>query len=153
MIQKEKVKLMTRLAISEKNMTKNDKKANKFYKTDYIKSQRLKTILCVTIGYILILCSIFLINLESIVNNIFSLNYKDIIFEVLLGYVFIWLFYTILIGKIYSKRYDKSKQKMLDYYDNLKKLRTFYRENTQYKKIRKIDESEVINKDDDTINY
>lgn len=130
MLNNNKIRLMTRLAIYEEKDGKEDIKLSKYYKTDYVRYQVLKTIICSTIGYALILLMIFLYQSEYIIRNAISLDYITIGTYILGFYIMIITVYGFgsLIG--YSVKYDASRKKLSRYFKLLKKLNKMYKEET-----------------------
>ncbi len=128
MLNNRKIRLMTKLAVYEKNDGKEDIKLSKYYKTDYVRLQILKTILSVTVGYLLILLMIVIYKSEYLIANAVSLDYKTIGVTMLGTYIILLTVFIVgtLIG--YSFKYDKSRKKLGKYYKTLKKLRMIYRE-------------------------
>ncbi|MBE5961177.1 MAG: hypothetical protein E7256_07295 [Lachnospiraceae bacterium] len=128
MLNNRKIRLMTRLAVYEKNEGKEDVKLSKYYKTDYVRLQILKTILSVTVGYLLILLMIVIYKSEYLIANAVSLDYKTIGVTLLGTYIILLTVFIVgtLIG--FSFKYDKSRKKLARYYKTLKKLRMIYRE-------------------------
>ena len=86
MINNEKVKLMTKLAIYEKN-NEEDIKLSKYYKVDYVKHNILKTLITVTIAYVCILALIVFYNMEYFLAEAFNLDYTIIGVQIVVSYL------------------------------------------------------------------
>ena len=69
MLNFKKIRLMTKLAVYEKKDGKEDIHLSKYYKTDYVRFQTLKSIITATIGYALILALIAFYRLEYLIKN------------------------------------------------------------------------------------
>lgn len=65
MLNKEKVRLMTKLARYEQKEEKRYLKISKYYRSDYIGIALLKNFFASTIAYILILILVFLYRMEA----------------------------------------------------------------------------------------
>jgi hypothetical protein len=130
MLNNKKIKLMTKLAIYEDKEGREDIKLSKYYKTDYVRYQVLKSVIAATIGYALILLMIFLYKSEYIIEKAVVLNYKSIGTNVLGVYIMIVTIYGLgsLVG--YSMKYDASRKKLARYYKLLKQLGKVYKEET-----------------------
>lgn len=128
MLNNRRIRIMTKLASYEKKQGKEDIKLGKYYKTDYVRLQILKTIMASTFGYLLLLIAIAVYKSEYLIQNAVTLNYKEL-FSMILGYYIIILTVSIigtLIG--YSIKYDRSRKQLAYYFRMLKKLRLMYRD-------------------------
>ena len=112
MLNFKKIRLMTKIAVYEKKDGKEDIHLSKYYKTDYVRFQILKSIISATVAYALIIAMIVFYRLEYLIKNAITLDYK------LVGtmyWVFICSYYSIwsrsAIG--YSLKYDASREKAI----------------------------------------
>ena len=127
MLNNEKINIMSRLALCEQK-EKEDIKMSKFYKLDYIRLQVLKTIVSVTIGYLLVLLMIGIYKAEYIISQAVNLDYVGI-GKIILGiYILLLFVYSVIVIIIYSFKYDKSRKNLSGYYKNLKRLDRIYQE-------------------------
>ena len=85
MINEEKVKIMDRLAVYEKQEGRKYLPVSKYYRSDYIGLALIKNFFLVTIGYGLILAVIAAYNLEYLLDNVHKMDlispggiYRDI---------------------------------------------------------------------------
>ena len=85
MINNEKVSLMTKLAIYEEKNSE-DIKLSKYYKSDYIRHNVLKTIISVSFAYVCVLLLILFYNLEEVLAKAFELNYTMLGIEIFVSY-------------------------------------------------------------------
>lgn len=123
-----KTRLMTKLAIYESGEGRQDIRLSKYYKTDYVRLQVLKTIVSVTFGYLLVLLMVAMYRSEYLISQAVNLDYKAIATTVLVIYVVILTVYIVgtIIG--YSILYDLSRGKLTRYFRMLKVMRKIYRE-------------------------
>lgn len=128
MLNEKKIKLMTKLALFEEKEGKENIKLDQYYRIDYIRYQVMKTMVSVTIGYLLILLSIIIYQAEYLLDNITTIHYKTIGIYALFVYLFVLILYSFIIGIISYFNYERSKKKMKRYKKNLKTLRQFYQE-------------------------
>ncbi len=128
MLNNKKIRIMTKLALYEQNEGKEDIKLGKYYKTDYVRLQVLKTVVCVTIAYLLILLMIGMYKAEYIISKLVTFNFVRI-GQYLLGF-YIMIMAVFITGSIigYSLKYDNSRKSLSKYYKSLKKLSSFYQE-------------------------
>jgi uncharacterized membrane protein YesL len=121
---------MTKLAVYENKEGKEDIRLSKYYKTDYVRYEVIKSIISATIGYLLILVLIAMYNSEYIIKYAISLDYKSIGIAVLGIYIIIAFLYGVgsFIG--YSIKYDISHKKLSRYFKLLKRLQKIYSDET-----------------------
>lgn len=128
MLNNRKIRLMAKLASYEEKEGKADINLSKYYKTDYVRLQILKTIISTTFGYLLILLMIGIYRSEELIEKAVQLNYKEIGTKILGIYLIVLTVYVVgtLIG--YSMKYTKSRKKLAKYFRMLKRLRLIYRD-------------------------
>ena len=127
MIVKDKVSLMSKMAIFEKSPKgKAVLRDISFFRADRIRWDLLKTGASVTIGYALGLGLIILYNLEYLIKNATTLNYKDIGIKTLGVYLVVMVVYLVFTFLYSTYRYGKSRKKFLKYNKLLSKLESIY---------------------------
>lgn len=119
---------MTKLAIYEKNEGKEDIKMSKFYKTDFVRYHLLKTIVSVSVAFIIIILMIGMYHSEYIIGNAVNLDYKTIGFSVLGLYVLVLAVYIVGTIVAYSIKYELSRERLGKYFKRLKGLEKLYPE-------------------------
>ncbi len=128
MLNNKKIRIMTKLALYEQKEGKEDIRMGKYYKTDYVRLQVLKTVVSVTVGYLLVLFMIGLYKAEFIISKLVTFDLVRI-GQYILGF-YIIIMTVFVTGSIigYSMRYDNSRKNLSKYYKSLKKLSNFYQE-------------------------
>ncbi len=128
MLNNKKIRTMTKLALYEQMDGKEDIRMGKYYKTDYVRLQVLKTVINSTVGYILILILIGMYKAEYIISNLVTFDFVRI-GQYILGF-YIMMMAVFVTGSIlgYSLKYDKSRKDLSKYYKSLKKLSSFYQD-------------------------
>ena len=127
MIVKDKVSLMSKMAIFEKSPKgKAVLRDISFFRSDRIRWDLLKTGASVTVGYALILGLIILYNLEYLIKNATTLNYKEIGIKTLGVYLVVMVVYLVFTFLYSAYRYGKSRKKFLKYNKLLSKLESIY---------------------------
>jgi len=130
MLNNNKIRLMTKLALYETKEGKEDIRLSKYYKTDYVRYQVIKSIIGATIAYVLILALIFLYQSEYLIAKAVSLDYKTIGTNILGIYIILVAVYGLGSGVGYSIKYDNSRKKLARYYKLLKRLNKIYKDET-----------------------
>lgn len=128
MLNNEKIRVMTQLAIYENKSGKEDLKLSQYFKTDFIRLKILNTFVFVTLGYLLILFLIGLYKAEYIIKEAVNFNYVAIGAYLLGLYVMILIVYELCVVILYSLKYEKSKKKLKAYNKGLKYLKKLYDE-------------------------
>lgn len=128
MLNNRKIRLMTRLASYEEKEGKSDIRLSKYYKTDYVRLEILKTIIATTFGYLLILIMTAIYYSEKLIEDAVVLDYKSMGMRILGIYIMLLTIFIVgtLIG--YSIKYTNSRKKLSKYYKMLKRLRIIYKE-------------------------
>lgn len=129
MLDIKKIKIMTKLAAFEQGKGREDIKISKYYKTDYIRYQVIKTGVSVTLGYLMLVLLVVLYKAEYLINKIVTLDFVRI-GQYLLGfYIIIMAIYLIGSYIGFSIKYDYSRKNLSKYYKSLKKLDKLYQDN------------------------
>lgn len=130
MLNNSRIRLMTKLALYESKEGKEDIHLSKYYKTDYVRYQIIKSIICATIGYALILALVLLYKSEYLIKYAVTLPYKAIGTNILGIYIIIIVVYGLGSAVGYTIKYDRSRKKLGKYYKLLKRLNKLYNDET-----------------------
>ncbi len=128
MLNEEKIRLMTKLSVYEEREGKNDIRLSNYYRSDYVRYQVLKTVLCGTIAFLIVIALVVLYNTEFLIQNALVLDYKNIITYGLTIYglvMVIYILFTILLSSI---RFRKSRKRLGVYFRGLKQVEEICRE-------------------------
>ena len=128
MLNNRKVRLMTRLAMYEQTEGKEDVRLSKYFRTDYVRLNVLKTVVAVTIGYLLFLLLLIVYHSEYLIREAVTLDYQGMILRYVGVYVIILTIYCALAMIGYMIKYRKSRKKLAKYFRMLRRLRSLYRE-------------------------
>lgn len=128
MLNNKKIRNMTKLSMYEQGCGKEDIAMAKFYKSDYVRYNILKTCVSVTLAYLLILLMIVVYNSEMIISEAVSMDWRAIGMKALAVYILIMTAYIIgsIIG--YNVKYEKSRARLARYYKRLRHLERQYKE-------------------------
>lgn len=122
MLNEKKVKLMTKIAIREKNEGHELKIASNCFKVDYITLQMVYTAVTSTIGYLLIIVLYVLGHLEELFLNVETFDYYALIEKVVTNYVLCLFAFLFIAFFYYAHKYDKAFVKVKHNYSDLKNL-------------------------------
>ncbi|MGN8886388.1 hypothetical protein [Blautia sp. HCP28S3_G10] len=126
MINEEKVKIMTKLAMYEQGKGRKHLPVSKYYRSDYIGLALIKNFFLVTIGYILIVAAIGVYFGEYLLENIHKMNLIAMGIYLVIGYVVVLVVYSLMTYIQYSVKYYKAKKSVRQYYSELTELSKIY---------------------------
>lgn len=122
MVNEEKVKLMAKIAIYEKNQGKQEIPMNEYYKGDYVRIFTLKSVVFSTIAFFVLLAIIAAYKVDYIMSNVIVLDYRRIVISIIVAYAIWTAFYWLFARIFYAVRYEKSKSNIIIYNHHLKKI-------------------------------
>ena len=127
MINEEKLKLMTKLAMYEQNEGRKAFSLNKLFKRDYVSLYIIQTAVITTICYVMLLFVWVIYKVDYFMANIAQVNIPVLIAVIVIIYLILMAFYLIFAYFYYTKKYNKIKKNLVNYYDNLKVLQKIYK--------------------------
>ncbi len=134
MLNEEKVKLMTKLAIYEKREGKVDYKMSKYYRTDYIGLNIINSAIVATLIYMGVLGCLLLDNIEKLITGINNMDLLAVGKDILVWYLVVLIGYVFLSVVVYNVKYYLAKKKLEKYDQNLRKLYNLCKEERKKKK-------------------
>ena len=117
MVDNEKVRIMTRIAIYEKNNEHEGLALAKFFREDYIKYNLLKTLVTSTFCFWTFVAVSVLVDFEKYLSEFGSANYFKVVSK---------LMREVIAFAAYSYRYYKAKPGLIEYNGNLRRLIEYY---------------------------
>ena len=136
MLDEEKIKLMTKVTIYEKNEEMDALLMSKYYKEDYVKYGCLKTMVVVTFAYWITVAVFILLRFEQVMDNLNNMDYFKIITRLMIGYVIVMAVFYLYAFIVYNFKYDKRKSGIIRYNRWLKQLYKLYEEEEARENIR-----------------
>lgn len=126
MLDKDRIRLMTKMAKYEDTKAEEDLKIVSYRKKDYASFNTWITAIWITIGYALVVGIV----LFSMSNTIFdSLNIRKltaIAMAIVVIYIFILVSYCVYTKGFYENKYDKAHRRVKKYYKELSHLGKSY---------------------------
>ncbi len=127
MLDKNRIRLMTKIAIYEKESAEEDLKISSYYKKDYSSLNTWITLIWVTVGYILVAGLFFACNADAILEGITLLKLL-ILAAIAIGiYLVLLIIYGVGAGNFYKKKHGQAKQRVKKYYRDLSRLEKMYK--------------------------
>ena len=112
LLNENKVKMMTKMAIYEKNEGRKMLRNAKYYKSDFIAFDILKNIIAVTLAYIIIVVLYAFCNIETMVTYIGSMNYAKIGGKIAVYYIIMLVTFSVIAGFVSSYHYEHSRKEL-----------------------------------------
>ena len=122
MVDEKKTILMTKLAIFEKHEKNKSLVVSKYYRSDYVRYNVLKTWVAVTVLYWCVIAGYIFMTFDSILEKLNDLDYFAVVYKMLGGYVIICAIYFLFAFVLYNYRYKKARNGLVQYNINLKEL-------------------------------
>lgn len=126
MINEEKVKIMTKIAMYEQGKGRKYLPVSKYYRSDYIGLALIKNFFLVTIGYIMAIAAVAVYFGEYLMENLHKMDFVSLGIYIIIGYVAALVGYSILTYIQYSVKYFKAKKSVKEYYTQLTELSKIY---------------------------
>lgn len=126
MLNKERIRLMTKLAAYEQGEGKEYMPMSRFYRRDYIGFQMIKTLLYSTIAFGILFLLTFLYQMESFLESMYQMDLQEYIVGVLVKYIIFVMVYQVIARVVYSRRYRKGHKSLKLYLNRLKKVEKLY---------------------------
>lgn len=126
MLNEDKIKLMTGIAMFEKREGKNLSLANRYFEKDYISSRMMRSFLCYTICYLLCAVIWVLYRLEELLQIVELQEITDIGVHAGVWYLAGLVLYLMITHYVARKRYDYARRGVRVYVAKLKRLEKRY---------------------------
>lgn len=137
MLNEDKIKLMTQIAMFEKREGKNIFPANRYFASDYISSHMFRSFFSYTLCFVLCVLIWVLYNIERLLN---TMNLDEVMVIGRQGgilYVTGLVIYLVITFRVYQKRYEYAKRGMKVYVAKLKRLEKRYEFQNRSKELTK----------------
>ncbi len=122
MLNEDKIKIMSRCAMYEKGQGKEDLKINRYYQGDYVRLNTLKSLIGVTIGFILCFGLYLVLRAEYYMENIVGMDLWAFAKSVLKYYVIVLIIFAVISILFYGWKYADTQKRVRWYYKDLKSL-------------------------------
>jgi hypothetical protein len=126
MLNEERVILMTHMASYEAGEGKKNVKIGNYFRSDYVIGQVLKSVVCGTLAFAVLLTLYILYDFETFMQDLYKIDLVSFAKNVLTYYGIALATYAVLTYVVCTYRYAKAKKSLKDYYYNLKKLNSLY---------------------------
>lgn len=93
MIDAKKVQIMTKMAVFEKREEEGALNITKYERLDYVRIEVLKMLLCVSVGYLILLGMLAVYHVEYLIEQVATMNFSSILWKILVGYIGVIIVY------------------------------------------------------------
>jgi len=126
MVKEERVKQLYKLALYEQSEEKLHRQTGKYYRSDYIGKEILKSIFTGTLAYLFV-SALFIVNRwEKFMEVVNHLDVREVILPGILLYAAYMIIYLIVTYVVYKARYDESRARLDEYEEELRVLNQMY---------------------------
>ena len=122
MLNGDRIRLMTEMAIYEKREGRTDEQVDAYFKSDYLSAELLKSFLAATIVFLMLIGVYCLYHFEELMLTIYSLDLKLLIRQILTRYFLFLAVFLVITLIVYVRRYNHTRRNLREYYRNLKEL-------------------------------
>lgn len=122
MLNEEKVRLMTRLAIYENRDGKKMYRIAKYFRGDYVSWNVIKAGFAVTIAYIILLALSLVYKSEEMLEFINTIDIMSLGKKILLDYLVMIVVFVIISYIVYTLRYEKARKNLKRFHRSLRRL-------------------------------
>lgn len=132
MLNEERIILMTRLASYEQGEGKKSEAIGRYFRSDYIGVQVVKSVISASIAFVILFGLYILYDLENLMTEIYKMDLFLFAKNVLILYAGIVIGFAVITYLVYDYRYSRAKKSLKNYYNNLRKLASLYDKNNNY---------------------
>lgn len=129
MLNEERIRLMTEMAIYEKREGRRDEQIDAYFEADYLSSQLLKSFLSATVVFLILTGVYCLYHFEELMLTIYSMDLKTELRTLAVRYVLFLIVFLAVTLIIYVRRYHRTRRNLRAYYRDLKELSAGYERN------------------------
>ena len=122
MVDKRKIRLMTRTAIYEKEYGEEDVRICSYYRKDYSSLNTWITLIWITVGYALAAGLVFICGGETLLEGITILRLLILLAVAVGGYLVLLILYGVGAGSFYKEKHKRAKQRVKRYMRDLARL-------------------------------
>lgn len=126
MLSENKIRLMTRAAIFDKREGEKDARMDAYFKGDYISSQLLRSFLCATLAFGILLGLYAIYNFESLMLSVYSMDLAAFIGRIAVYYLIFTAVVLLATLLLYARRYERMRRKLHGYYRMMSALAKYY---------------------------
>ena len=149
MINEDKLRILTKTAIIEKN-SREQFNINRYFKKDYVVYHMLLIWICISIAYFASAFGVIAYLIEETPETVQNMNFGIAAFTLLMIYIIVVIVYAIISMLVYSMRYDRAVTTVKKYNGLLKQIEKEYEKEEDRKNaadhVKRISEDTLVSK-------
>ena len=126
MLDKRRIRLMTKAAVYEMEHAEEDVKISSYYKKDYASLNTWITLIWVTVGYVLAGGLAVICTADTLMEDLTIFKLIILAATAVCAYLALLIIYGIGAGKFYKKKHTRAKQRVKKYYRDLSRIEKMY---------------------------
>lgn len=126
MLNEDKVKQMTKLAMMEQQNGNKCKPMREYFRSDYISREMLLSFISGTLAYIVMIALYLACTAEELLESLQITNLQGILVTAILAYIVFMAVYFGITYVVYNIRYTAGRKKVKEYYMEIKKINKIY---------------------------
>ena len=126
MVNENKVKLMTKMAMYEKNEGTEDIAVSTYYKKDYLSLRMLISLIWVTFGYAIALLILCVAYVDELMEHLSMESFILFVAGVVIGYCVLLLLYGVGAYHFYQKKFIEARKRVKNFNHLLTRLNKMY---------------------------
>lgn len=143
MLDEDRIRVMTKLAVFENTKGRRMQPANNYYKSDYMSYHMIWAGIAATIAFILGWALIIVYRMEYYLNNINKIQLSSMGILVVVIYLCYIFCFEMIAWFIYRKRYKQAQRYLQEYCNELKELEKIY--NKEYRRKEQLRKQKSLN--------
>ncbi len=137
MLDEEKIRLMTKISIYEKQHESDDLVLSHYYREDYVRYGCLRTLVVSTITYWSVVAMYVFYRYQELMLEINKMDYFSVIMKLMIGYMGFSLILYIFGFVVYHIRFQLAKKGLINYNRNLKRYLRWEEKQERKREIRR----------------
>lgn len=133
MVNLDRVKHQCQIAFYEQNEEKKNRSIGRYYRSDYIGKEIIKSIFTGTVAYFVMVALWVMANVEAVLQSVNDLSIISTVILIMLIYAAFLATYLLVTYVIYVMRYVTGKKKLNQYKEHLKALNRMYQREEKLK--------------------
>lgn len=131
MLNEERIKHMIKLADYEAKGGEEELKISSYFKKDYINMNTMWSVMWMTVGYILLVMTVWLALRGVITVELTRMQVLSVIILIAYVYLMLFIFYMIISKRYYKRRHARAHFRVKKFKENLEKLERMYEKEEQ----------------------
>lgn len=118
----ERIRLMTKLAAYEQGRGQEDMAINQYYRRDYVAMQMIKTFVCSTIAFGILILLYVLYQMDALTALLYQMDYHSYLVRLVVWYVVFTIVFQAIAFAVSTYRYRRAHREQKQFLNRLKKV-------------------------------